>query len=154
MIVPLALAGCAAPPAAEAPSFTEEDRAAIVETTRAALEIANSSQDWTQYTETYYAPDAVVLQPNATEIEGQAAIAEWLGMFPTMTDIRYEQVMIEGAGDLAYVFGRYFLEFAAAEGEEPMVDQGKYIEIWKRQADGGWKIAYDIFNSDTPLPEE
>ena len=32
----------------------------------------------------------------------------------------------------------------------PAADDGKYIEIWKRQADGSWKIAYDIFNSDLP----
>jgi ketosteroid isomerase-like protein len=32
-------------------------------------------------------------------------------------------------------------------------DRGKYLEIWKRQADGSWKVALDIFNSDLPLPE-
>ena len=37
--------------------------------------------------------------------------------------------------------------------EGPIPDHGKYIEIWRRQSDGSWKVALDIFNSDLPLPE-
>jgi len=38
------------------------------------------------------------------------------------------------------------------DGGEPEQDSSKYIEIWKRQADGSWKVAFDIFNSDLSLP--
>jgi ketosteroid isomerase-like protein len=31
-----------------------------------------------------------------------------------------------------------------------MVDKGKYVEIWKKQPDGSWKCAVDMFNSDLP----
>jgi ketosteroid isomerase-like protein len=33
-----------------------------------------------------------------------------------------------------------------------MPDSGKYIEIWRKQSDGTWKLVRDIFNSDLPLP--
>jgi len=36
------------------------------------------------------------------------------------------------------------------EGSDPIDDTGKYLEIWKKQADGGWKVVRDIFNSDLP----
>jgi ketosteroid isomerase-like protein len=31
-----------------------------------------------------------------------------------------------------------------------VTDQGKLVEVWKKQADGKWKTVADIFNSDLP----
>ncbi len=36
---------------------------------------------------------------------------------------------------------------------EPVQDRGKYVEIRRKQADGAWLIAVDIFNSDLPIPQ-
>jgi ketosteroid isomerase-like protein len=33
-----------------------------------------------------------------------------------------------------------------------IMDDGKYSTVWKKQADGSWKLAVDMFNSNTPLP--
>ena len=32
----------------------------------------------------------------------------------------------------------------------PVADRGKFVEVWKKQADGKWKVVADIFNSDLP----
>ena len=37
---------------------------------------------------------------------------------------------------------------------EPMTDRGAGIHILQRQADGSWKLAVDIWNSDNPPPEQ
>jgi len=29
-------------------------------------------------------------------------------------------------------------------------DRGKFVVVWKKQADGAWKIVADIWNSDMP----
>lgn len=34
----------------------------------------------------------------------------------------------------------------------PVKDSGKYVEVRRRQADGRWLVAVDIFNSDVPIP--
>jgi ketosteroid isomerase-like protein len=34
---------------------------------------------------------------------------------------------------------------------EPIHDQGKFIEIHRRQSDGSWLIMMDIFNTDLPM---
>lgn len=68
----------------------------------------------------------------------------------SITDIQFDIVEVGGAGDIAYVYGKYSLTMAP-EGKEPVKDIGKYIEIWNRQPDGSWKVALDIFNSDLPL---
>jgi ketosteroid isomerase-like protein len=36
---------------------------------------------------------------------------------------------------------------------KPITDRGKYVTVWKKQADGNWKVVVDIFNSNLPAPE-
>ncbi len=112
------------------------------------LPLPTAPMDWAKYAETYYAPDATVLPPNAKTLQGRAAITEFMAAFPTMTNFTTTVVTVEGAGDLAFVHGTYHMELDTPGG--PAMDDGKYIEIWKRQSDGSWKVAYDIFNSDLP----
>jgi len=32
------------------------------------------------------------------------------------------------------------------------IDRGKYVAVWKKQADGNWKVAVDTWNTDLPCP--
>ena len=50
-------------------------------------------------------------------------------------------VEVAQSRDIGYVIGTY----------EMKTDTGKYIEIWKKQDDGNWKVALDILNSDLQL---
>ncbi len=60
-------------------------------------------------------------------------------------------VDVGGSGDTAYEIGKYSLTIQA-EGQAAMADSGKYVVVWKRQADGTWKLHVDIWNSSMPLP--
>jgi len=148
VILLLGLAACQQ--AAEIPAFTEQDRAQIVATTNAVVEIANGSKNWDRYAELYYAPEGAALPANAPIVQGRQAIAEWLKSFPPIIEMKIEHQTIEGDGNLAYVYGTYHMKTGSPDSDEIMEDRGKYIEVWKRQADGGWLIIYDIFNSDLP----
>jgi ketosteroid isomerase-like protein len=44
---------------------------------------------------------------------------------------------------MAYVIGFYTVD-------NPPLDKGKYVEVWKKQANGAWKAVVDTFNSDMP----
>ena len=127
--------------------LTEADQQAIRKATEKALQIGNETEDWTVYTEHYYAPDALILAPNNKAVKGHEDIIAFFESFPPISEMKFEIVEIDGAGDVAYVYGKYYLTLA---GEEPVKDTGKYIEIWKRQPDGLWKVAIDIFNSGLP----
>jgi ketosteroid isomerase-like protein len=59
------------------------------------------------------------------------------------------KVEVAKAGDLAYVSGTYEETMTDASGK-PAKDRGKYLEIFKKQADGTWKAILDIWNSDLP----
>jgi len=37
---------------------------------------------------------------------------------------------------------------------EPVGDRGKFVEIWKKQRDGSWRVVLEIFNSDLPAPHD
>jgi ketosteroid isomerase-like protein len=58
-----------------------------------------------------------------------------------------ETVEVEGHGDTAVEVGKFTLK---SEGGQ-VLDQGKYIVIWK-QEEGQWKLHRDIFNSSMAPP--
>jgi ketosteroid isomerase-like protein len=87
-----------------------------------------------------YVENGAILAPNRNTYRGRLALEDfWRGFFDEIGGTaRIEPVEIAGAGDLAFLEG----------GAEP--DAGKFVEIYKRQADGSWKIRLTIFNSDNP----
>ena len=103
----------------------------------------------------YYAEDAAVLPANAPIATGKEAIRGfWKSMVASpgfAVGWKTTKAEVARSGDLAYLIGTYELTVNDAGGK-PVNDRGKYVEVWKKQADGKWKVVADIFNSDLPLP--
>ena len=103
----------------------------------------------------FYADDASMLPPNMPIATGKPAIhgvwAAFLGN-PGFS-ASWESTKAEAAlsGDVAYDIGTYQLTMNDPQGK-PMADHGKYLVVWRKQADGKWKAAVDMFSSDLPLP--
>ncbi len=99
-----------------------------------------------------YAEDATLLPPNVKKLQGRAAIQAFFKAELEMgaTDLGLTTISVGGAGDIAYVVGRYTVA-VPAEGGEMMRDEGKYLAIHQHQADGTWKLKFDTWNSDLPL---
>ncbi|MGA7930824.1 MAG: DUF4440 domain-containing protein [Candidatus Sulfotelmatobacter sp.] len=53
------------------------------------------------------------------------------------------------SGELGYTSGTYEMSFKDASGKA-VADKGKYLMVWKKQADGAWKVLFDMSNSDLP----
>jgi ketosteroid isomerase-like protein len=144
------LAGCQQPAPA---GLSDADKAAIKAVTDSALVLGNAAtKDWAAYTALYYAEDAIVLPPNAEPVGGREAITALLQAFPPISNWEFAQVDVDGVGDFAYVRGTYAFDVTPPGMPGPVHDHGKYIEIWRRQADGSWKVIRDIFNTSVPLP--
>jgi uncharacterized protein (TIGR02246 family) len=99
-----------------------------------------------------YAEDAVVMPQGTESWRGREAIRKgFTGMLTQATIKEFtgktEDLVI--AGDLAVETGTYDEVYVPKGGKETR-DKGKYVNVWKRQADGSWKIVRDIFNSDIP----
>jgi ketosteroid isomerase-like protein len=104
----------------------------------------------------YYSDDASVLAPNAPIASDKQSIhAAWAGLLTPDTSLSWQASKVEVArsGDLAYLIGTYQLITKDAHGK-PISDNGKFVEVWKKQADGKWKVVADIFNSDLPLAQQ
>ena len=41
----------------------------------------------------------------------------------------------------------------AGSGNGGVHDVGKYLLVWKKQPDGGWKVLREIYNTDLPAPK-
>jgi uncharacterized protein (TIGR02246 family) len=104
-------------------------------------------------TVSYYSEDAIVMPPNASRATTKEAIrSAWKEMLTSPgAAISWKATKVEVAksGDLAYVSGTYEETTTDASGK-PVKDRGKYVEIFKKQADGTWKVVADIWNSDLP----
>lgn len=97
-----------------------------------------------------YAPDGMVMLSNMPAWKGKAAIQENAqGAFEAMdfADVKFTTQDVEVSGDIAVETGTYSMT-VGPKGQKGTADTGKYITVWKRQADGSWKIYRDISNSD------
>ena len=96
-----------------------------------------------------YTDDAQLLPPNADLVTGKQEIQNAMQGFidSGVTSLNLESTEIEGIGNKAYEVGKYTLIVG-----EQVVDNGKYIVIWKKDGEQ-WKLHRDIFNSSMPLPE-
>ena len=99
----------------------------------------------------YYSDDAVVLPPNGPSATTKEAIRKlWQDLLASPGfALRWKPTRVEvsKSGDMAHVSGTYEFSINDASGK-PFNDRGKYLEVWKKQADGNWKCAADMWNSD------
>jgi ketosteroid isomerase-like protein len=131
--------------------------------TRAADEAAvrKADEDWSAVAKTnqadawvaFYSDDAVIFPPNGEMTSGKENIHKAIGEFLSMPGLslswKTTKVATARSGELAYSYGAYEMSAKGPKGK-PITDHGKYLEVWKKQADGSWKCSEDIWNSDVP----
>jgi len=135
---------------AEVAGLTDEDVAAIKASTEENVQ-AVRSKDWAALA-ALYTDDAVVMPPNESIIRGRAAIQAWAETYPWVTEFNLTIEEIDGFGNLAYVRNASSTTMEPEGAPEPIRSTGKGIEIRRKQQDGSWLIAIDIWNSDLPPP--
>lgn len=94
-----------------------------------------------------YTDDAQFIAPGMAPLEGHGAIHQFLsGAIGSGVDrLELETSEIEVVGDTAYEVGTY--EMSAGE---QTADRGNYMVIWRRGADGEWRLHRDMINSTMP----
>ncbi len=104
-----------------------------------------------------FSDDVVLLPAGAPMIVGTDALREasriQFGLLESFeTEIRTEPQEIEVTGDWAYVLESFEIRLTPLAGGDPVVEQRRLLTIWRRQADGLWKISRGMTNRPLHLP--
>jgi ketosteroid isomerase-like protein len=103
----------------------------------------------------YYADAAVEVPNGEAIIQGKINIAKGMGFLDDKNNSLIWTPVgadISNSGDLGYTYGTYEFHSKGKDGK-PTIEYGKYTSIWKKQADGNWKVALDMGNAG-PEPKK
>jgi ketosteroid isomerase-like protein len=133
--------GVAAPPAAQ---LMTADRQFAADVDREGIDA------WVRW----FAPDGAQLIPGRV-VRGHADIRALMG--PLLTNPRMklywepDTASVAASGDFGYTIGHSRTVRRNDDGTTTVVQTGRYLTLWRRQADGGWKVELDTGHPD-PKP--
>jgi uncharacterized protein (TIGR02246 family) len=154
MVLAVIFVGCSqapAPPAA-APDTHDADVKAIKDLEAAWVQ-AFATKDPDKVA-AVYTDDASVFITDAPLITGTAAIKSALKTM--LADKNFsitfasDKVDVAKSGELGYSQGSYNQTSTNPKTKKAVSEKGKYVTVFKKQADGSWKSVADIFNEDAP----
>jgi uncharacterized protein (TIGR02246 family) len=162
----LVAVGCQSTPGPAAKKDTAADKAAI-NALRDKVTAAFNSNDAAAVA-ACYTDDAVMMNPNEASAEGKTAIqASYQATFQQgASKIALTPRETEMAGDWAFETGSASITITpkavpkkvarkrlAKRSGQPVEMTSRYVVVFKKQADGSWKVHLDIGNSaTTPRP--
>ena len=115
---------------------------------------AAMAKDAAFFETTYYQDDAFRLPPNSLPVKGKNAIIQafkkdYANSNYTGLTLPVEEVM--SSGDLAVARGTSTgTNTPTASGLTANSDPVKWVGVYKRQPDGSWKCAFDMWSSEAP----
>jgi uncharacterized protein (TIGR02246 family) len=102
----------------------------------------------------HYAADASVLIPDSPIMQGTSAIRTGLRNMLADKNLALSfttsTAEVSKGGDLGYTQGTYSMTTTNPKTRKPVTEKGKYVTVYKKQADGSWKAIEDINNADAP----
>ena len=149
------VAGCAQAPPPAPPDTRPADTKAIQDL-ETAWSQSFATKDVNKIT-AFYSDDASVYMPGVPVISGIAAIKA--AMTPMLADKNYSLTFastgmeVAKSGDIAYSHGTYTETATAPKTKKVVTVNGKYLTVYGKQADGGWKAIQDSISDDgAPTP--
>jgi ketosteroid isomerase-like protein len=98
------------------------------------------------------APDLEVIPPGEQPLAGADAHDFYGDLFDNFTTfLKPTDIEVVVSGDWAFRRYAYELSLTPKAGGETLIMRGHGIHMFKRQADGSWRVTKDIYNT---LPSE
>lgn len=101
----------------------------------------------------YWADDATIYPANAPAVKGKDAIRQFVteSMEIPGFSISWQptEVVVGPSGELGYTTGENAFTVPDADGNL-ITTRGRYVTIWRKEADGSWKCVVDIWNAGAP----
>lgn len=99
----------------------------------------------------WFAEDGVTLNNGRPAVQGRSNIAlaaTWNAKDYQLTWIP-QGAQMGPSNDMGFTWGSYQGRSKDKNGQ-PVVTAGRYITVWRKQADGNWKVAMDASADDAP----
>ena len=152
IILAFALGGCSVPNDAE----LEQERTASADAAIRSLPVddwckAEADRD-IEAKMKLFTTDAVLMPPGNSDVIGQQAIRAWHEKMWQGTKYQCSGTIdeVQVSGDWGMVRGTFSGVFTPASGA-PQPSSGRFLNTVQQQADGSWKIASGIWNSENPM---
>lgn len=133
------------------------DAEKIRQTTKAWIQLL--TQDSLERTLSFWTDDAIIMAPGQPTLIGKNAIRQMVGGsrnipgFSITWDLPgMEDIKVSASGDMGYMLTRNKITMNDPSGKK-IVQYNKGITIWRKQPDGSWKDAVDIWNAEV-LPNK
>ena len=99
----------------------------------------------------YWTEDAVVLPPGFPPIIGKAALRGYVQTSMQIPGFQISwkstDVIFSPDRNLAYMFSQNAVTMNGPDGT-PATTNGRAVTIWRRESDGEWRCAVDIWNAE------
>ena len=89
-----------------------------------------------------YTDDAIFVAPGGAAVEGRDALLARAREMTPLSSARIEAQTTDGDGDVAAVLGR------ASWVSGGTTSRVRFLIVWRREADGHWRIARELLNAD------
>lgn len=99
----------------------------------------------------WFAEDGVALGNAAAPLIGKVAIAKSANWSPKDYQLTWTptDAIMGPSGDMGTTWGHYEGRSKDANGN-PVLTSGRYITMWRREPDGGWKVILDAGANEPP----
>jgi len=98
----------------------------------------------------YWTDDAIVLPPGLPAVIGKASLREYVEASLRVPGFRISwtstEVTFSPDMNLAYMFSSNSINMNGPNGT-PTEIQGRAVTIWRKESDGEWRCAVDIWNA-------
>lgn len=99
----------------------------------------------------YWTEDAVVIPPGLPSVVGKVALRQYVEGSMQIPGFSINWVSKDATlspdGQLAYMFSRNEVTVEAPDGA-PSTSAGRAVTIWRRDSDGEWRCAVDVWNAE------
>jgi ketosteroid isomerase-like protein len=103
-----------------------------------------------------YADDVWVFPPNAEPFQGPGAALDYFkrSYDNGFRNLRLTTTGLDRQGTMAYETGTYTGESSTPGRAGAMTrDNGKYVQVWKRNPNGEWRTHFVMWSSNNPPPQ-
>ena len=148
----LTVVGCSPQPQID----VDAERDVLMNADRAWFEAYAASDNPADVFAAQFVDDGSLLPPDAPLAQGKEAVHAAITGLEAMPGFSVtwapDAADVGSGGDLGFTRGSYEMTVDSPEG--PVAINGKYLTIWKKQADGTWMVTADMFNANgPPIPQ-